>query len=217
MILITDLTRNESQAINWTVLAKLEIESELSSCCETLEPTWGLLWSMLEKINDYAEASIIAFITGSQASSEVIARTVVESSLNVMYILDKNATCRIEQYFISYIEKEKKELKNWFNLTKKMDDEGANLHISSINQKTDVLNQLQNVVNDLDICEKANGKDNTWPGSIFNKFKSLGFDFELDYRTIYAAMCSQTHNDAEDLLNLLIVKSSGNEELLEKL
>ena len=40
--------------------------------------------------------------------------------------------------------------------------------------------------------------------------------FEIDYRTLYAALCSQTHNDAEDLLNYFFFVASGNRELLEQ-
>ncbi len=40
-----------------------------------------------------------------------------------------------------------------------------------------------------------------WP-SVFDRFKHIGK--ELTYRTVYAALCSQSHNDAEDLLNALV-------------
>ena len=53
-----------------------------------------------------------------------------------------------------------------------------------------------------------------WPKTIADRFKLLGF--ETSYRTVYAAMSSQTHNDAEDLLNYFILVSSGNKELLER-
>jgi hypothetical protein len=46
------------------------------------------------------------------------------------------------------------------------------------------------------------------------RFRLLGLDVE--YRTVYAALCSQTHNDAEDLLNYFFAAASGNQELIDK-
>jgi hypothetical protein len=39
---------------------------------------------------------------------------------------------------------------------------------------------------------------------------------EIDYRTIYAALCSQTHNDAEELLEYFFATASGIKELIDK-
>ena len=39
-------------------------------------------------------------------------------------------------------------------------------------------------------------------------------DKAIDYRTVYMAMCSQAHHDAEDILNDLIVGTSPNESNL---
>jgi hypothetical protein len=55
--------------------------------------------------------------------------------------------------------------------------------------------------------------DSKWP-TIAGRFKALRL--EVDYRTIYAALCSQSHSDAEDLLNYFVFKSLGNQDLLDK-
>lgn len=41
-----------------------------------------------------------------------------------------------------------------------------------------------------------------WP-KIADRFKAVGN--EVDHRVLYAAMCSQTHNDAEDLFNTIVL------------
>jgi hypothetical protein len=54
-----------------------------------------------------------------------------------------------------------------------------------------------------------------WP-STFDRFSEIGK--EVDYRTIYAALCSQAHNDPEDILNnfiLRITEVDGSEKSLE--
>jgi hypothetical protein len=41
-----------------------------------------------------------------------------------------------------------------------------------------------------------------WPKIADHRFAALGED--IHYRVLYAAMCSQTHNDGEDLLNEMV-------------
>ena len=56
----------------------------------------------------------------------------------------------------------------------------------------------------------------SWP-NLFDRFKSIGK--ETDYRTVYAALCSQAHNDAEDLLNKFVagvVQNKGMKERQER-
>jgi hypothetical protein len=39
----------------------------------------------------------------------------------------------------------------------------------------------------------------------------------VNYRTVYAALCSQTHNDAEDLVNEFVVGLTSRKDLHDKL
>lgn len=50
-----------------------------------------------------------------------------------------------------------------------------------------------------------------FPKYVSERFKLLGL--EIDYHTVYAALCSQTHSDAEDLLNYFFAIVSGSQEL----
>ena len=148
-LLVTGLFQREIPAIYWTVHAKLEVDSALSSKAEALnsKPSFGLLLSMLDRAFEHVEGSIVAFITGSPASSEVIARTVVESALNIMYILDKDLNNGLIQYFSSYINQERKELKRWSELTKKMNEKESKIHHLHINQKELTINKLEIFIN----------------------------------------------------------------------
>ncbi len=215
-ILSTGLVQREIPAIYWTLRARREITSALSSRVEGLitEPTWGLLSSMLDRVFEHVEGSIIAFVTGSPASAEVIARTVVESSLNVMYILKDDRINRLFQYFSYYINQERKELKRWSVLAIKMEKKEAHIHNLHIEQKRQALDTIETFVKNANEQIGIKIVNGVWPKTIEERFKLLGF--EVDYRTVYAAMCSQTHNDAEDLLNYFIFVSSGNKELLER-
>lgn len=52
-----------------------------------------------------------------------------------------------------------------------------------------------------------------WP-NIFDRFKEI--DKEVEYRTVYAALCSQAHNDAEDALNQIMARVVRNVEGLDE-
>ena len=54
--------------------------------------------------------------------------------------------------------------------------------------------------------------DLKWP-SIFDRFKET--KGEVNYRTVYAALCSQAHNDAEDILNKIMSRVIDNVTGLE--
>ena len=47
-----------------------------------------------------------------------------------------------------------------------------------------------------------------WPTSIFDRFREIGK--EVGYRTVYVALCSQAHNDAEDILNSFMARVISN-------
>lgn len=57
-------------------------------------------------------------------------------------------------------------------------------------------------------------KTNNWPGLI-DRLTELGR--RIDYRTVYAAMCSQSHHDAEDVLNYFANSVVGADEIAERM
>jgi hypothetical protein len=52
-----------------------------------------------------------------------------------------------------------------------------------------------------------------WP-NIFERFRAL--NKEVEYRTLYMALCSQAHNDAEDVLNKIMTRVTTNIDGMEK-
>jgi|GEM_PF-1505544 len=217
-IVMTEIVQQELLVIYWTVRTKLEVDQEVglyaNNSVAQNEPTWGLLRSMLDRTFEHAEASIVSYLTGSPASSEVISRTAVESALNILYIIKGDRVSRLYQYFTHYFENEEKEIARWLTLTSSMDEADAAVQRSAAQKKRTALKSLQGFIDKatlelgLKVLEKRK-----WP-NIAERFKLLGL--ELDHRTIYAAMCSQTHNDAEDLLNYFVFVSLGDKDLLNK-
>jgi hypothetical protein len=220
-IISTPLVQCEAPAIYWTVRTKLEIDHDLGNHVDTLsqaDPVWALLRSMLDRTFEYAEGAISAFVTGSTAASEVISRTVIESATNLLFILvDERNGNHLTQYLSHYFNNEEKEIDKWLKLVDSLTDDIKEAHQAAALQKRTALVSLKNYVNQalselkLPTTDQVTQK---WL-SIAERFRLLGL--ELDYRTVYAALCSQSHNDAEDLLNYFVFVSLGNQDLLDKI
>jgi Family of unknown function (DUF5677) len=194
-ILSTPLAERELSVIYWTVHTKLEIDNALGNHVDTLnqdDPIWALLRAMLDRTFEYAEGSICAYITGSTASSEVIARTVIESAINLLFILvDKRDGNHFTRYLSHYFSNEEKEIDKWLSLLYGQDKDVKEVHQAAATQKQMTLVGLKTYINHallelgLPTTDKAHKK---WP-NISERFQFLGL--ELDYRTVYAALCSQ--------------------------
>ncbi|MDZ8187199.1 MAG: DUF5677 domain-containing protein [Nostoc sp. ChiSLP02] len=219
-ILVTPLVQRESDAIYWTTRTKLEIDTALSNHADELnqvDPIWSLLLCMLERTFEYVQGAIVAYVTGSTAASEVISRTAIESAINLMFILiDNRNGSRFTEYLAQYFNKEKKEINMWLKLTYNMTDDAKQIHLSKAIDKRNSLTALEQYINKalLEISLPTTDKVANKTVTIKEKFQFLGL--ELDYQTVYAALCSQTHSDAEDLLNYFVFVSIGDQNLLDK-
>ncbi|HRQ41135.1 MAG TPA: DUF5677 domain-containing protein [Chloroflexota bacterium] len=219
-LLDTQLVRHDLLAIYWTTRTKLEIDASLETHTKELDhldPLWALLRSMLDRIFEHVEGAIVAYVTGSPASSEVISRTAIESSINLLYILDdERKGDRLSQYLAHYYSNEQRELDQWLKAASKLAGEAQKVHQLAATEKRTRIHKLQGIT-DLSLSQvglpTTRASATSWP-KISERFRLLGL--EIDYRTVYAALCSQTHNDAEDLLNYFFAVASGNQELIEK-
>lgn len=219
-ILSTPFVQRELPAIYWIARTKLEVDNNLRNCVDALDqldPVWALLRSMLDRTFEYVEGAVSAYVTGSTAASEVISRTVIESAINLLFILvDKRDGSHLTQYLSHYFSNEEKEIDRWLNLADGLTEKGKKIHQSEAIQKQKALAYLKNIIDksllelELPTTNQVTGK---WP-NIAERFKFL--NLQVDYRTTYAALCSQTHNDAEDLLNYFVFVSLGNQNLLDK-
>ncbi|MBE0672535.1 MAG: hypothetical protein IH588_18310 [Anaerolineales bacterium] len=219
-ITATPFVKRELNAIYWTIRSKLEIDNDLNNHAEKLDhldPLWGLLRSMLDRIFEYVEGAIVAYVTGSTASSEIISRTVVESAVNLLFILvDDRKGNRLTQYFAHYFENEQKEIDNWAKATSQLTGKAQKVHQAATTEKRKQINELQKAT---DYSLLQIGLPATKDLAV--KFPPISKRFELlkldvAYRTVYAALCSQTHNDAEDLLNYFFATLSDDQQLIEK-
>ena len=181
-----------------------EIESALENNIKNLEDeeSWGFLHAMHLRAKEQAAACIILYSHGYYAPTEALCRTVIEATVNLYYCSLGDTCAMVLSYFKSHIETERKQNKNWALSVENSayPEEAKDEHRQRIKNKYEALNQYERVVTEAfsQINRNYASASNTWP-SIFDRFKAIGK--EVDYRTVYAALCSQAHNDAEDLLN----------------
>ena len=166
------------------------------------EPSWGLLHSMSERVMEQQAACISLYSYKYFAPAEALCRTVVEGAVNLYYCSQGDACKHVLWYFRSYIETERKQNKQWLASVNSSEhaEELKKSHRDRIQRKDHALLGYEQVLTEafsqIGVSYDKVGKE--WP-SIFERFKSIGK--EVDYRTVYAALCSQAHNDAEDLIN----------------
>ncbi|TCK90845.1 DUF5677 domain-containing protein [Paraburkholderia sp. BL9I2N2] len=180
------------------------------------EPVWSILHDMYLKCHEFTSGSLTSFLVAHISSAEALCRTAIESAVNLQYASYGDDVGNVIAYFRLYLATERDQNKSWLKSVEKSNgpNEEKEYHRDCIRKKYE----------NLDVCENAlresfsimgidfDSRRGSWP-SIFDRFCKI--NKEIDYRTIYAALCSQAHNDPEDILNNLmsrIIQIDGIEE-----
>jgi hypothetical protein len=215
---LSSINQHEREAIYWLQYSQALAEEEIVKNSENLDqkPLWGIIWRMLERSNRHAANSLVLLILGQPESAEILARTIMESAINVMYLLHADINEGLNAYFADYIYTERKQNTYWKNAIQKLKvpDEIA-MHKKSIEQKEVALNLYEKVIRSAYIGLGAEYKPTANWKKISERFVAV--NHEVSYRTIYAALCSQSHGDAEDILNELVISLTNDESLKNKL
>lgn len=166
------------------------------------ESSWGLLHAMCARAIEQQAACLALYSHSYYAPAEALCRTVVEASVNLYYCSIGDSTSHMLTYFRSHIEMERKQNKQWQSSvnSSQYPETAKHSHRVRIATKERALSSYESILveafSQIGVHYSAAGKE--WP-SVFDRFKIIGK--EVAYRTVYAALCSQAHNDAEDLLN----------------
>lgn len=183
------------------------------------EAVWSILHDMYKKCYEFTSGALATFLITHISSAEALCRTAVESAVNLHYSSCGDDVGNVIAYFRSYIATERSQNKAWLKSveTSSYPNEAKAYHRELVDNKE----------RSLDFYEEALRKSlaiinidydahlGYWP-STFDRFSKIGK--EVDYRTVYAALCSQAHNDPEDILNNLmtrIVEVNGYAESVE--
>ena len=169
------------------------------------EVAWSVLLDMYKKCHEFTSGALASFLIAQIASAEALCRTAIESAVNLHYASLGDEVGNVIAYFKNYIATERGQNQAWLKSIEKSryPSETKAHHRTLIAQKDRSLDQYENA-----LCESLalinidyQNYIGSWP-STFDRFAKIGK--EVDYRTIYAALCSQANNDPEDILNNLM-------------
>jgi len=173
---------------------------------------FAILCDMYERSYEYTCGSLSLLVIGQLQSCEASCRTAIEGAVNLHFISLGDSTGKIISYFRNHFEVERKQNVNWRSSVDvaNVDETAKNHHRALIDEKNDALDKYEAVLRKA-MSERGidiNNFDPKWP-SAFDRFRLI--DDEVGYRTVYVALCSQSHNDPEDLLNHFLCRAIGNE------
>lgn len=178
---------------------------------------WPSMHDMYKRSYEYCCGALGCFLIAQFPSSEALCRTAIEGAVNLHYVSLGNSMGKQIAYFKEYLETERKQNTNWQRSVENSDypQDAKDHHFEKIRQKEESLTQYDDMLRQslhLAGIDYDSSKLN-WP-NIFERFREV--DDEIGYRTIYVALCSQAHNDAEDVLNSIFSRvASGVDGLAE--
>ncbi len=175
-------------------------------------PVDGVVLTLINRLYEVVSSALILAAHGRLQQAEILSRTVMESALSVCYITQADTDDRLVRFFAAYIKQERDQNQKWAKLLPSLSADARADHEARIAAKNEAMEHLTVFV---EAFAKEIGvtypNDKGYP----NAFDiCAAVDKAVDYRTVYAAMCSQAHHDAEDILNELIVGVSANASTL---
>lgn len=189
----------------------------LVECLDHLDPTnpaAGILVKMIDRIYQTSAGSLVLLRLSQVREAEVLARTVFESATTVAYIARETPEKRISSFFQRYIEKERAEIRRWRNELEGKPRQLELAHLTRIKRRESVLNTLEQTISEFrKYLQLPTSMSNHWP-NVLERLTELGQENRLENRTVYSAMCSQAHHDAEDILSHFLVNSIESNDVM---
>ena len=169
------------------------------------DPVGGLLVTLINRTYETASGSFVLIAHGHFREAEILSRSIFESAATIAYIVRKDPAKRLAQFFRAYVGQEREQNRKWKNDIDAVPPEVQRDHLSRIDNKNVALDGYEQLIDGfLRHCETSLEESDRWP-KLIGRLSEIGR--RLEYRTVYAAMCSQAHHDAEDVLNNFLVNS----------
>ena len=141
-------------------------------------------------------------------------RTAIEASVNLHYISIDDSVGKQIAYFKDYFIIKRKQNTKWKNSVKNSDISQSQKdgHYGLIDEKELALNWQEHALQESLRMDGVNfeGGSLNWP-NICDRFSKI--NDEIGYRTVYAALCSQAHSDAEDIINEIFSEVMPSEDI----
>jgi NH3-dependent NAD+ synthetase len=90
---------------------------------------------LLHRAYEHVGAALAAFAIGWGPSSEVVARSTIELSVSILYILAGDRRRRLIGYFADYQNSVEKHVKHWQALAEKMSPPERDIHLQAVHKR----------------------------------------------------------------------------------
>jgi hypothetical protein len=160
------------------------------------------LLNLLARVFEHAQAMLVALATRSPASSEALARIVVEGSVNVAYLAAKGDAATLIRFFRSWLREHERKISE---LKIEVENEPYGVRVTSmIEERLQLVAGLTTFLDQIeDNCSLKNVEALAdWPKSLFRRFEALGR--QTDYYESYHRLSGSSHISGEDTLIWLL-------------
>ena len=160
------------------------------------------LLNLLGRVFEHTQAMLVALATRSPASSEALARIVVEGSVNVSYLAAKGNAGTLIRFFRTWLREHERKLSEWKT---EIAHESYGARVTSmIEERQQLVVGLTTYLDHVEEhCSLKNIEDvPDWPKSLFKRFEALGR--QTDYYESYHRLSGSSHISGEDTLTWLL-------------
>ncbi|MBD9357848.1 DUF5677 domain-containing protein [Methylomonas albis] len=172
-------------------------------------PIDGFFIDMIHRSSNSFGSMITLIANGHLQDAEISARTLSESTLKIQSLLTGNVVDNISNYLAYYYSDSMHKNGHWKSVADTMAD--SDFYNSLIKNKNEVEDGAKSICKAF--IESIGG---IWPAkpekyTIYDIYKKL--DREVEYQTVYRAMCGQSHQNPEDLINSLLYSLTDDVDL----
>ncbi|MBK9327151.1 MAG: hypothetical protein IPN00_12800 [Hydrogenophilales bacterium] len=171
-------------------------------------PFDGFFIYMLHRASNVFGGMATLIASGHLQEAEALSRSLAESSLKIIHLNKGDVPSNIAQYLASYFSESSWKTKQWKTAISNCD---IHPHNKLIQDKTETEEQAKEVCRMFIEAAGCKWPEKTQSISAEKLFKDL--DKELEYRTVYRAMCGQPHQNPEDIVNGLLCSLSSNDKI----
>ncbi|NOQ30610.1 MAG: hypothetical protein GQ570_05755 [Helicobacteraceae bacterium] len=177
-------------------------------------PTVGIILQLTERIYEQITGSISCVCTKNHSSSEVLSRTAIESSVNILLMLKGDTESKTFSWLKKYISDDINHIQNWEDSLK--NDEEKRIHLPRITTRRELHTLKKEFVNTyIEQVKEVLEIDETYtlPRKYLKRFQEV--DEEITYHTVYSRLSATTHLNAEDTISYMMAKIYGDEQQLQ--
>lgn len=159
--------------------------------------------NLVGRLHEHVSGMLVCLATKNAPSAEALARTVLETSINLIFMLSGDR----EQAFLAYCDEwfssHDRQLNSWIEFEKRINEPTGNL--PKIKSRMEMLNEQKIIVNKIASklgMNRVNNFRDAYPKSLFKRFGSIGKE-DL-YFTCYHRLSNSSHVLAEDTISWLL-------------